>query len=55
MEDSAVEKWDSVFKSTIQPGTYLATNTYAPDTGSLSFQKYLELPMGQKGPLSSLR
>lgn len=43
---------NSVFKSTIQPGTYLATNTYAPDTGSLSFQKYLELPMGQKGPLS---
>lgn len=52
VEDSAAEKWDSVFKSTIQPGTYLATNTYAPDTGSLSFQKYLELPMGQKGPLS---
>ncbi len=43
---------NSVFKSTIQKGTYLATNTYAPDTGSLSFQKYLELPMGQKGPLS---
>ena len=43
---------NSVFKPTIQPGTYLATNTYAPDTGSLSFQKYLELPMGQKGPLS---
>lgn len=43
---------NSVFKSTIQTGTYLATNTYAPDTGSLSFQKYLELPMGQKGPLS---
>lgn len=43
---------NSVFKSTIQPGTYLATNTYAPDTGSLSFQKYLKLPMGQKGPLS---
>lgn len=52
VEDSAAEKWDSVFKPTIQPGTYLATNTYAPDTGSLSFQKYLELPMGQKGPLS---
>lgn len=52
VEDSAAEKWDSVFKSTIQPGTYLATNTYAPDTGSLSFQKYLKLPMGQKGPLS---
>ena len=46
------ENWDSVFTPTIQPGTYLATNTYAPDTGSLSFQKYLELPMGQKGPLS---
>lgn len=43
---------NSVFKPTIQPGTYLATNTYAPDTGSLSFQKYLKLPMGQKGPLS---
>ena len=43
---------NAVFKSTIQTGTYLATNTYAPDTGSLSFQKYLELPMGQKGPLS---
>lgn len=52
VEDSAAEKWDSVFKPTIQPGTYLATNTYAPDTGSLSFQKYLKLPMGQKGPLS---
>lgn len=46
------ENWDSVFMPMIQPGTYLATNTYAPDTGSLSFQKYLELPMGQKGPLS---
>lgn len=52
VEDTAPADWTSVFDSAIQPGTYLATNTYAPDTGSLSFQKYLELPMGQKGPLS---
>lgn len=51
-EKPDLENWGSVFTPTIQPGTYLATNTYAPDTGSLSFQKYLELPMGQKGPLS---
>ena len=51
-EGPDLENWGSVFTPTIQPGTYLATNTYAPDTGSLSFQKYLELPMGQKGPLS---
>ena len=52
VKDTAPADWTSVFDSAIQPGTYLATNTYAPDTGSLSFQKYLELPMGQKGPLS---
>ena len=51
-EGPDLENWGSVFTPTIQPGTYLATNTYAPDTGSLSFQKYLELPIGQKGPLS---
>lgn len=51
-EGPDLENWGSVFTPTIQPGTYLATNTYAPDTGSLTFQKYLELPMGQKGPLS---
>ena len=51
-EKPDLENWGSVFTPMIQPGTYLATNTYAPDTGSLSFQKYLELPMGQKGPLS---